>query len=282
MANGDEAGFLPRWTLKTEGVIAPDERLPAGQTVLAGIQHVVAMFGSTAIAPILMGFNPNIAILFSGIGTLIFFLCVRGRVPSYLGSSFAFIAVVIAATGYAGSGPNPNIPLALGGIIAAGLLYTVIGLVVQAAGYGWVERLMPPVVTGAIVAAIGLNLAPVAVKAVSAAALDTWIGLLTVVAVGLVAVRAPGMIGRLPVLIGGLIGYLAYWVCANAFGLGKPIDFSGVASASWFGLPAFTTPVFELNAMLLIAPVAIVLVAENLGHIKAIGLPRPNALAQTQ
>ena len=116
MANGEDTGFLPKWRLKTSGVIGPDERLPAGQTILAGIQHVVAMFGSTAIAPILMGFNPNIAILFSGIGTLIFFLFVRGRVPSYLGSSFAFIAVVIAATGYAGSGPNLNIPVALGGI----------------------------------------------------------------------------------------------------------------------------------------------------------------------
>lgn len=275
MSNGeraDDGGFLPTWRLKTEGVIAPDERLPAGQTILAGIQHVVAMFGSTAIAPILMGFAPNIAILFSGIGTLIFFLCVRGRVPSYLGSSFAFIAVVIAATGYGGSGPNANIPLALGGIIAAGALYTVIGLIVQAVGYGWVERLMPPVVTGAIVAAIGLNLAPVAVKAVSAAPLDTWIGLLTVLAVGLVAVRAPGMAGRLPVLLGGLAGYLAYFVATNLMGMGKPIDFSGVASAAWFGMPAFTAPVFDAGAMLLIAPVAVVLVAENFGHIKAIGV----------
>ena len=272
MSNGEDTGFLPKWRLKTEGVIAPDERLPAGQTILAGVQHVVAMFGSTAIAPILMGFAPNIAILFSGIGTLIFFLCVRGRVPSYLGSSFAFIAVVVAATGYGGSGPNTNIPLALGGIIAAGALYTVIGLIVQAIGYGWVERLMPPVVTGAIVAAIGLNLAPVAVKAVSAAPLDTWIGLLTVLAVGLVAVRAPGMAGRLPVLLGGLAGYLAYFVVTNLMGMGKPIDFSGVASAAWFGMPAFTAPVFDISAMLLIAPVAVVLVAENLGHIKAIGV----------
>lgn len=272
MTNDEDTGFLPKWKLKTEGTIGPDERLPAGQTVLAGIQHVVAMFGSTAIAPILMGFNPNIAILFSGIGTLLFFFCVRGRVPSYLGSSFAFIAVVIAATGYAGSGPNLNIPVALGGIVAAGALYTLIGLVVQAVGYAWVERLMPPVVTGAIVAAIGLNLAPVAVKAVSAAPLDTWIGLLTVVAVGLVAVRAPGMLGRLPVLIGGLVGYVAYYVCTNAMGLGKPIDFSAVVAASWLGMPAFTAPVFEVSAMLLIAPVAVVLVAENLGHIKAIGV----------
>ena len=91
--------YFPRWTLRTEGVIAPDERLPAAQTIALGMQHVVAMFGATVLAPLLMGFDPNVAILFSGIGTLIFFVAVGGRVPSYLGSSFSFIAVVIAATG---------------------------------------------------------------------------------------------------------------------------------------------------------------------------------------
>src|SRR6476620_5645262 len=102
--------YLPRWTLKTDGIIMPDERLPMGQTVIMGLQHVVAMFGATVLAPLLMGFDPNVSILFSGIATIIFFFVVGGRVPSYLGSSFAFIAVVIAATAYAGSGPNANIP----------------------------------------------------------------------------------------------------------------------------------------------------------------------------
>ncbi|MGT2492521.1 solute carrier family 23 protein [Cupriavidus basilensis] len=240
MGNNEDAGFLPKWRLKTHGVIAPDERLPAGQTLLAGIQHVVAMFGSTAIAPILMGFNPNIAILFSGIGTLIFFLCVRGRVPSYLGSSFAFIAVVIAATGYAGSGPNPNIPVALGGIIAAGVLYLLIGLVVQAVGYRWVERLMPPVVTGAIVAAIGLNLAPVAVKSRQRRQRLTpgW-GWPRCWPWARWRCMRRACLRRLPVLVGGLFGYVLYYVCTNGPGMGKAIDFSGVAAASWLGLPVF-------------------------------------------
>jgi uracil-xanthine permease len=265
-------GMLPRWRLKTgAGDVMPDERLPTGQTIVLGIQHVVAMFGSTALAPILMGFDPNLAIFFSGIATLLFFLVVGGRVPSYLGSSFAFIAVVIAATGYAGSGPNPNIPVALGGIIAAGAVYALIGIVVWAAGPAWVERLMPPAVTGAIVAAIGLNLAPIAVKGISGSAVDTWIGLLTVLAVGAVAVYAPGMARRLPILIGGAVAYIAYLIVANGLGLAKPIDFSGVANAAWFGLPRFVHPVFEPSAMWLIAPVAVVLVAENLGHVKAIG-----------
>lgn len=261
---------FPVWRLRLSGEVAPDERLPAGQTLALGLQHVVAMFGSTALAPILMGFDPNTAIFFSGIGTLIFFALTGGRLPSYLGSSFAFIAVVIAATGYAGSGPNPNIGVALGGIVACGALYALIGLVVHLSGTAWIERLMPPVVTGAIVAAIGLNLAPVAVKSVSGSGFDTAIGLATMLAVGLVAVRARGLARRLPILIGAAGAYLLYLVLANGFGLGKPIDFSALASAPWFGLPQFSTPVFTASAMVLIAPIAVILVAENLGHIKGI------------
>ena len=262
--------YFPQWNVRTEGVIAPDERLPAPPTLALGLQHVVAMFGSTVLAPLLMGFNPNVAILFSGVGTLIFFIVVGGRVPSYLGSSFAYIAVVIAATGYAGSGPNANLGVALSGIIASGVVYLVIGLVVMAIGYRWIDRLMPPVVTGSVVAVIGLNLAPIAVKGISAGPLDTWIGLATIVLVGLIAVRAPGLARRLPILLGGIGGYLVYALCTNVLGLGKPIDFSAVAGASWIGLPSLTAPVWNAQAIGLIAPVAVVLVAENLGHIKAV------------
>jgi uracil-xanthine permease len=264
-----ESSYFPRWALRTEGVIAPDERLPTGPTLALGLQHVVAMFGATVLAPLLMGFDPNVAILFSGIGTLIFFVLVGGRVPSYLGSSFAFIAVVIVASGYSGSGPNANLGVALSGIIAAGVVYTLIGLAVMLVGYGFIDRLMPPVVTGSVVAVIGLNLAPIAVKGISACALETWIGIATIVAVGLVAVRAPGLARRLPVLLGGIAGYLLYAVCTNVLGLGKPIDFGPVAAAAWIGWPTFTSPVWDGRAIALIAPVAVVLVAENLGHIKA-------------
>src|SRR3990167_8459330 len=113
------------------GVIGPHERLPWPQTAMMGVQHVIAMFGATVLAPILMGFDPNVAILMSGIGTLIFFIMTGGKVPSYLGSSFAFIGVVIAASGYAGPGPNANIGVALGGIIACGVVYTLIGALVD-------------------------------------------------------------------------------------------------------------------------------------------------------
>jgi len=263
--------YFPRWRLKTTGVIMPEERLLWGQTIVSGLQHGVAMAGATIIAPLLMGFDPNLALLFSGVGTLIFFVVVAGRVPSYLGSSFSFIAVVIAATGYSGHGANPNLDVALGGIIAAGVLYGIIALIVMQSGVGWIERLMPPVVTGAVVAAIGLNLAPVAVKSVSAGPLDTWIGLVTVLLIGLIAVAAPGLWRRLPIIFGAIGGYLLYLLLANGFGSGKPIDFTALTAAPWIGWPKFTAPSFHADAMFLIAPVAIILVAENLGHIKAVG-----------
>src|SRR3954471_8630764 len=283
MANQDSGGrdsYFVVWEVRTEGVILPEHRLPTGPTILVGLQHVVAMFGATVLAPLLMGFDPNVAIFFSGIATLIFFVAVGGRVPSYLGSSFAFIGPVLTATGATvAAGANPNIGVALGGIIAAGALYTVIGLIVLAAGHHWVERLMPPVVTGAIVAAIGLVLAPIAINSASGigpgnadgSAFARWIALITVVGVGLFAVYAPRLGRGNPVLIGAIVGYLVYYIAANVMGLGPAIDFSKIGAAAWLGMPNFSAPVFDSRAMFLIAPVAIVLVAENLGHIKAIG-----------
>ena len=266
---GGALGF--RWSVNaTGGIVAPDERLPGWQTLVAGVQHAIVMFGATVLCPLLMGFDPNVAILFSGIGTLVFFAFVGGRVPSYLGSSFSFIGVVIVVTGYAGQGLNANIPVALGGIIAAGAGYAVIGLVVIAIGYAWVERLMPPVVTGSIVAVIGLNLAPVAIKEVSGSPLDTWVAIVTVIAIGVVAASGGGMLRRVPVLLGGLVGYVLYVLLTNGFGLAKPVDFTALAAASWIGWPRFAAPQFDGRAMGLVAPVAIVLVAENLGHVKAI------------
>ncbi|ENQ2759709.1 pyrimidine utilization transport protein G [Klebsiella pneumoniae] len=204
---------FPRWKLTSpaaeSGVVAPDERLSAGQTLVMGVQHAVAMFGATVLMPLLMGLDPNLSILMSGVGTLLFFVVTGGRVPSYLGSSAAFVGVVIAITGFNGQGLNPHLSVALGGIIACGLVYTLIGLVVMKIGTRWIERLMPPVVTGAV-------------------------------------------------------------VMANGLGLGKPLDFSPLAQAAWFGLPHFTTPSFNGQAMMLIAPVAVILVAENLGHLKAV------------
>ena len=266
------AGLLPAWKLKPKGVVLPEERLPAGQTVIVGLQHVFTMFGSTVVLPIFMGFDPNVAILFSGVGTLIFIVAVGGRVPSYLGASASFVPVVIAATAYAGSGANPNIGIALGGIIAAGMLYTLIGVAVVLAGRGWIEKLMPPVVAGAVIAVIGLNLAPIAVKVLSRDTFDAAIALITVATICVVAVFASEFWRRIPLLVGGTFAYLVHWVLANGLGLGTPIDFHRLGDAAWLGIPNFSTPAFDLNAMITIAPVAIVLVVENLGHIKALGV----------
>lgn len=251
--------------------VATNEYLPPLQSAVLGIQHAFAMFGATVLAPLLMGFNPNLAILMSGICTILFFFITGGRVPSYLGSSFAFIGVVAAATGHlTGSGANPNLSVALGGIVTCGILYAFIGVIVMITGTRWIEKLMPPVVTGAVVMIIGLNLAPVTIKNVAGQPFEMWMALLTVLCMGSVAVFTKGLVQRLLLLIGLLLSYFIYALLTNGFGLGKAIDFSQIAAAPWFGLPSFSHPTFQTNAMLIIAPVALILVAENLGHIKAV------------
>ena len=258
------------WTEKTSGVIGPDERLPWGGTIVMGVQHVMAMFGATVLAPIIMGFDPNLSILFSGVGTLIFFVITAGKIPSYLGSSFAFIGPVLAVT--AGGG---TIAQALGGIIAAGLIYALIGLAVHITGSLWVDRLMPPLVTGAVVAIIGLNLAG---AAKGLAATDPLVAIITILAVFVIGLKLGGLAGRLPILLGAIIGYLATLLLRGAAPEGRAflgssgpgVDFSRVGAAPWIGLPAFQTPEFNWTAISLVAPVAIALVAENTGHIKAV------------
>ena len=247
-----------------------NEYLPPSKSILLGIQHTFAMFGATVLAPLLMGFDANLAILMSGICTIMFFMITGGRMPSYLGSSFAFIGPVIAVTAYAGTGFNSNLDVALGGIMVCGIIYALVGLLVMKTGTGWIERLMPPIVTGAIVMIIGLNLAPVTIQGVSANQFDAWMATFTVLLISGVAVFTRGMLRRLLLLVGLVLSYAVYYIVTNVLGYGTPIDFSSVAAASWFGLPTIHTPRFELSAIILIAPVAFILIAENLGHFKAV------------
>jgi putative pyrimidine permease RutG len=251
--------------------VGPNERVPWPQTTVLGLQHVIAMFGATVLGPLLMGFDPNVAILMNGVATLIFFVVVGGHVPSFLGSSFSFVSVVIAATAYAGQGMNADIAVALGGIIVCGAVYMAIGLAVMAVGSDWVERLMPPVVTGSVVAVIGLNLAPIPVKTMAPTEFDAWIEAVTFVSIGLVAVFTRGMTRRLLVLAGLTVATIIYAVLANGLGWGKPIDLGLIEKAAWLGMPNFSSPAFDARAIVLIAPVALILVAENLGHLKAVG-----------
>lgn len=271
------SNWFPKWRPYSGQIdarpVGTNEYLPPAQSVVLGIQHAFAMFGATVLAPFLMGFDPNLAILMSGICTILFFFITGGRVPSYLGSSFAFIGVVIAATGYAASGTgavNANLAVAAGGIMACGILYAVFGFIVMATGTQWIEKLMPPVVTGAVVMIIGLNLAPVTVKGVAGNDFNMWMSLLTVLCMGSIAVFTKGLLQRLLLLIGLLLAYLAYYLISNVMGYGVAIDFAPIQHAAWFGIPTFYSPVFDVNAMLIIAPIALILVAENLGHIKAV------------
>lgn len=253
---------MPTWTLHGDGrhvtpgeVVGPSERLTWPRTIGIGAQHIAAMFGATFLVPILTGFPPTTTLLFSGIGTILFLFITRNRIPSYLGSSFAFIAPVIAA-----KGANNNIALALGGIVAAGVLLFLVGLLVQVAGARWIELLLPPVVTGTIVAVIGLNLAGVAKNQITAQPL---IGVITLASILLITVLSRGFLARIAIVLGLIIGY----VVAFAQGL---VDTQPIADAAWFGLPSLTTPTFSVSAIVLFVPVVLVLIAENVGHVKAV------------
>jgi putative pyrimidine permease RutG len=265
------------WREKREGIVAPDERLPWPATVAMGLQHVLAMFGATVVVPLIMGFDTNLAILFSGVGTLLFFIVTGGRVPSYLGSSFAFLGPVgvIVGSKAAGTFSPGAIPAALCGIIAAGLLYTLIGGLVQVTGSGWIDRLMPPLVTGAVVMIIGLNLAPAARNLSKDSPLLTFVTLLAILAIGL---WGRGLVSRLAILLGTVVGYVVALVLGGTTPTGtaygaivvQGADLGSVASAAWIGLPNFVGPAFDWRAIVLVAPAAIVLVAENTGHLKAV------------
>ncbi|WIB77612.1 solute carrier family 23 protein [Curtobacterium sp. MCPF17_002] len=245
-------------TVSATTIVAPDERLTWGRTVGLGVQHVVAMFGATFLVPLLTGFPPATTLLFSGIGTILFLLITGNRLPSYLGSSFAFIAPIAAATKIGG------IPLALSGIIVVGALLAVIGAVVHLAGAGWIDRLMPPVVSGAIVALIGFNLAPAARDNFTKAPV---VAVITLGAIILVTVLFKGLLGRLSIVIGVVVGYVAALIAGE-------VSFDAVHDAAWVGLPTFTAPAFDpgqLAIYLGFVPVVLALIAENVGHVKGVG-----------
>lgn len=235
-------------------VVAPHQRLSWPGTVGIGLQHVVAMFGATFLVPVLTGFPPSTTLLFSGIGTILFLLITRNQIPSYLGSSFAVIAPVTAAS--ASEGPAG----ALGGIIAVGVLVMIVGAVVHFVGIGWIEKLMPPICTGAIVALVGFNLAPTAKTNFEKAPVTAFI-VLALMVLSLVLFR--GLLGRLAVFTSVVIGYFIAMVRGE-------VDTSAIGSAAWIGLPDFTSPSFHFSLLPMFIPVVLVLVVENIGHVKSI------------
>lgn len=256
---------MSMWTVHGDGktvtpgeVVTPSERLSWPRTIGLGIQHIAAMFGATFLVPIITGFSPSTTLLFSGIGTILFIFITGNRVPSYLGSSFAFLGPIAAA-----KAGGTDITLALGGIVATGVVLALIGFVVNMVGYHWIEVFMPPIVTGSIVAIIGFNLAGVAKNELSA---QPVVGVVTMLAVLLIAVVFRGFIARLSIILGVVVGY----VVAVLTGLMGSDATAAISGAAWFGTPTFTTPAFSTNVIILFLPVVLVLIAENVGHVKAV------------
>lgn len=249
------------WTLHGDGtnvtpgaIVLPEERLSWPRTLGFGAQHVIAMFGATFLVPLLTHMPPTTTLFFSGFGTLLFLAITRGRLPSYLGSSFAFIAPVQTLV------LGGDMGAALFGIMCTGILLAVIGGIVQATGSGWLESLMPPVVTGAIVSLIGFALAGAATTNFVAA---PWLGLLTLAVVCLSAVVLRGFAARLSILFGMVAGYLAALVTGQ-------IDFSKVEAAAWVGFPEFHHPTVDWSVLPMFLPIVLALVAENVGHVRSV------------
>lgn len=251
------------WTVHGDGkkilpgaVVAPEERLSWPRTIGIGMQHVIAMFGATLLVPTLTGFPVNTTLLFSGLGTILFLLITRNKLPSYLGSSFAFIAPLTASQAH-------GIGAQIGGVFVTGLVLLLVGVIVKIAGKRVIDAVLPPAVTGSIVALIGLNLAPAATGNLQAQPLVAGVTLLAIL---LATVAGRGMVSRLGILIGVVIG----WVFAALTGNLDPNAAQTIEEAAWIGFPTFHRPEFHASAILVTLPVLIVLIAENIGHVKAV------------
>lgn len=281
--------------------VAPDQRLAWGKTVGIGAQHVVAMFGATFVFPLVMGLNANLAILMSGIATICFLLIVGGKVPSYLGTSASFVGAATAIYAYDGAGGPGGPADVTGAILVAGAVLAIVGVIIHYAGAAAVNAVLPPVVTGAVVMLIGFNLAPVATATYMPS--DPWIAMATMTFVIIVAVAVRGFFGRIAIFLGLIFGYLLSWAADKIWGktdLPLPgnaepgphwrVDWTAVKEADWFGFPVHTAdglvgnqaftpgyqdvgwhlPTFSLAFILLALPAVIALVAENVGHVKAV------------
>ncbi|MFE6748081.1 uracil-xanthine permease family protein [Kitasatospora purpeofusca] len=270
------------WKLHGDGraprpgvVVRPDERLSWGRTVGLGAQHVVAMFGATFVAPVLMGLDPNLAVMVSGVATVFFLLVTGGRIPSYLGSSLSFVGVAAVIKAQGGDAATLT-----GALLVVGAVLAACGGVVQALGGEVIHAVLPPVVTGAVVMLIGFNLAPVAAGTYWPQ--DQWTALLTMLFTGLALVVLRGFWSRIAIFLGLVFGYAVSWLFDRVFGridsvngAGQTVehwrlDLSAVGKAEWIGFPSLHAPSFSLSAVLVALPVVVALIAENAGHVKAV------------
>jgi uracil-xanthine permease len=265
--------------------VGPRQRLSWGRTAGLGAQHVVAMFGATFVFPIVMGLDPNLAIMFSGICTILFLLICNNRVPSYLGTSASFVAAVAAIRSQGGDSADVT-----GAIMVAGIVLLLLGVLVHFSGSGLIHKILPPAVTGAVVMLIGFNLAPVVAGIYWPQ--DQWVALLTATFMVCAAVLFPGFWSRIAVFLALIFGYAVSWLFDNVFGQitsvlpGSPdpvshdrVSWAGVKAADWIGFPSGDLgdgvsvvhgPSFSLTFILLVLPGVIALIAENTGHVKAV------------
>ncbi|MDN5743602.1 MAG: NCS2 family nucleobase:cation symporter [Nocardioidaceae bacterium] len=266
------------WSIHGDGktvgpgdVVAPGQRLSWPRTIGLGGQHVVAMFGATFLVPIITGFDPSTTLLFSGVGTMLFLLITRNRMPSYLGSSFAFISPVLAAKN------GDDIATALFAIIATGAALALVGLLVMKVGTGWIHALMPPAVMGGVVALIGFNLAQASWNnVINLDAAGSYppggkpvddehllLATVTVLAIVVIAALFRGILGRIAVLL----GFVAAYLVAVLIGV---VNFDAVQAAEWIGLPELTSPEVDWGVLPMFLPVVFVLIAENVGHVRSV------------
>lgn len=235
---------------------------PVWRQALAGSQMLLVAFGALVLMPLLTGLDPSVALFTAGLGTLIFHIVTGGKVPVFLASSFAFIAPIMAAKS------QFSIPEILGGLVAAGILYILLSGAVRLRGTGFINRLLPPVVIGPVIMVIGLGLAPVAVNMATGHTGDgsaelvpykpaIVIAMISLLVTIVVSVWAKGIFRLIPIMVGIIVGYLLTWL-AGVFEVTPVIvDFSPIAEAAWFSMPAFQSPSFSWGAILFMIPVAI-------------------------
>ncbi len=276
-------------TMGPDDVVAPDERLSWGKTIGLGAQHVVAMFGATFVFPLIMGLNAQLAIMMSGIATICFLLIVSGKVPSYLGTSASFVGGVAAIRAQGGDSADVT-----GAILVAGVVLLLVGVLIHFMGSSVLHRVLPPVVTGAVVMLIGFNLAPVVAGIYWPQ--DQWVALMVMIFTIVCAVAFRGFISRIAVFLALIFGTVLSWVLDKTVGMINSVpagataatdhfrtNFDAVGAASWFGFPPSSSmgpdgkeivgihaPSFSVAAILLVLPAVIALIAENTGHVKAV------------
>ena len=250
--------------MRQHRIIQVDERLPLLQTIPLSLQHLFAMFGSTVLVPFLLHVDPATALFMNGIGTILYLLICKGRLPAYLGSSFAFISPVLAVCATSGMDYGD----AQGGFIVFGLSFIVLAGIVNKVGTRWIDVLFPPAAMGAVVAIIGLELAPLAMTmsgylgeaSVMTNETAMIISTFTLIVTLLATVLGRGFIGIIPILIGVISGYILSWFMGV-------VDFSVVETTPWISVPTFYEPKFNLSAIMMIMPALFVVFAEHLGHL---------------